>query len=799
MKRFYLVALLLIGTLPGFKALAQPNAARPNAARPEPCATMEMDSLLRARYPRMGSLQDFEKLLQVKIKEREVLQKSGRTNLETLTIPIIVHIVHNGEGVGQGTNLSAAQVQSQIETLNEDFRRKPGTPGYNTDPRGADIEIEFCLARLNQQGQTMAEPGIDRVNGSKANWNRNDIENILKPGTIWDPDKYFNVWVLNFSSSESLLGYAQFPSLSTLAGIPDNSPRNTDGVVIAYRSFGNALKGNFPIMQAPYNQGRTLTHETGHWLGLRHIWGDANCGNDFVDDTPPQASESRGCQVGRTSCGSVNMVENYMDYSDDACFNIFTKGQKARMRTVMDISPRRNTLAQSNLCGTQIAGPPRANFRAETQQILLGGQVKFFDLSTNFPNRWFWNFEGGTPANSTEQNPVVTYNRPGKFLVTLVAANSLGVSDTLKRQAYIEVLNVGLCAEKTNFNGTRTLIRDTTKIGYVSGQNGRKVMAISEYFDNPLGYTNLGGATLRFGKAFAKAGATSEEVVLVTVWNARGFQGGPGAILEEKRVPLRRILSDVANNRATDITFERQIPISGLPYHIGLQLAYDGDTVALFTTKNGESVKGTSWEQDATGEWDLFLRRTGLNIAHDITAKPGMKPSVLVSASAQFINPGESVTLQAKGASIYTWTPTTNLNTTLGPQVVARPNETITYTVRGTGADVCGDSTASAAIYVRNVQVLGNEPTRETLLQGTVRLSPNPTNGLVELTMKNELRGAVAVTVYSVNGVIMQQQQFRKDTDEVRFPLNVQRFMPGMYILEVGVGEFKVRKKLLKY
>ena len=688
MKRFYLVALLLSYGLFGFEALAQP----------EPCATMQMDSLLRARYPRMGSLQDFEKLLQVKIKEREALQKNSRINLETLTIPIIVHIVNNGEGIGQGTNLSAAQVQAQIETLNEDFRRKPGTPGFNTDPRGADIEIEFCLARLNQQGQTMAEPGIDRVNGSKASWNRNDIENILKPGTIWDPDKYFNVWVLNFSSSESLLGYAQFPSLSTLAGIPDNSPRNTDGVVIAYRAFGNSLKGNFPIMQAPYNQGRTLTHETGHWLGLRHIWGDANCGNDFVDDTPPQASESRGCQVGRTSCGAVNMVENYMDYSDDACFNIFTKGQKTRMRTVMDISPRRNTLAQSNLCGTQIAGPPRANFRAETQQILLGGQVKFFD-----------------------QNPVVTYNRPGKFLVTLVAANSLGVSDTLKRTAYIEVLNVGLCAEKTNFNGTRTLIRDTTKIGYVSGQNGRKVMAISEYFDNPLGYTNLGGATLRFGKAFAKAGATSEEVVLVTVWNARGFQGGPGAILEEKRVPLRRILSDVANNRATDITFERQIPISGLPYHIGLQLAYDGDTVALFTTKNGQSVKGTSWEQNAAGEWDLFLRRTGLNIAHDITAKPGMKPSVLVSASALFINPGEAVTLQAKGASIYTWTPTTNLNTTLGPQVVARPSETITYTVRGTGVDVCGDSTASAAIYVRNVQVLGSEPTRETLLERTVQ------------------------------------------------------------------------------
>ena len=788
MNRLYFLGLIFCCCFFGFEA----------AAQPEPCATMQMDSLLRAKYPGLGSLQDFEKHLQSKIKEREELRKSGRITLEVLTIPIIVHIVHNGEAVGTGRNLSQKQVEAQIRTLNEDFRREPGTPGFNNDPVGADIEIEFCLAKLDRQGQQMAEPGIDRINGARANWTRNDIENVLKPSSIWDPDKYYNIWVLDFDASAQLLGYAQFPSMSTLAGIPDNSPRNTDGVVVAYRSFGNALKGTFPVMQAPYNQGRTLTHETGHWLGLRHIWGDANCGNDFVDDTPPQASESRGCQIGRTSCGAVNMVQNYMDYSDDACFNIFTKGQKARMRTVMDISPRRNTLTTSNLCGTQIAGPPRANFRAETQQVLLGAQVKFFDLSSNFPNRWYWTFEGGTPTSSTEQNPTVVYNRPGKFRVTLAAANSLGVSDTLKREAYIEVLASGLCAEKTNFNGTRTLIRDTTRIGYVSGHNGRKVMAVSEQFDNPLGYTNLGGATLRFGRVFAEGGADTEDAVLVTVWNARGFQGGPGAILEEKAVPLRRIMADIAANRATDVTFERQVPLFGQGYHIGLQLTYNGDSVALYTTRNGQSVKGTSWEQNAAGEWDLFLRRTGLNIAHEITARPGMKPSVIVAASAQFINPGESVVLQANGASIYTWSPGTNLNTTLGPQVTARPGQTATYTVRGSGSDVCGDSTASSTIYVRNIQVLGNEPTRPTLLARTVVLSPNPNNGLVEIKLDNELRGSVQTTVYNLNGVAVRQETFRKEADQASHTLDIRRAAAGIYVVEVVVGELRVRKKILK-
>jgi len=263
-------------------------------------------------------------------------------------------------------------------------------------------------------------------------------------------------------------------------------------------------------------------------------------------------------------------------------------------------------------------------------------------------------------------------------------------------------------------------------------------------------------------------------------------------------VPLRRIIADIAANRATNITFERQIPLFGQGFHVGLQLTYDGDSVALFTTRNGQSVRGTSWEQNAQGEWDLFLRRTGLNIAHDITARPGMKPAVLVSASAQFINPGEAVTLQANGASIYTWSPATNLSTTLGPQVIARPSQTITYSVRGSGVDVCGDSTASASIYVRNIQVQSNEPTRQARLENTVQFSPNPNNGLVEIKLDNELRGTVQATVYNLNGVAVRQEIFQKDADQVSHTLDIRRSAAGLYVVEVSLGEFRHRKRILK-
>lgn len=763
-------------------------------ASSQPCATMEMDSLLRAKYPQMGSLNDFERELQKRISITRAQMASGRPSATVITIPIIVHIVHNGEAVGAGRNLSRAQVQSQIETINEDFRRKPGTRGFNTNPVGADIEIEFCPAIVDPQGRAMAEPGIDRINGNRATWTRDDIEGVLKPSTYWDPNKYYNIWVLEFGQpDQNLLGYAQFPSRSNLPGIPTEGPASTDGVVIAYRSFGNASKGTFPVMQAPYNLGRTLTHETGHWLGLRHIWGDTNCGDDFCGDTPPQASESRGCQIGRVSCGNTNMVENYMDYSDDACFNIFTRDQKARMRAVMDISPRRVSLLTANVCGTQVVARPVPNFRAESQRVLLGGQVRYSDLSGNFPTAWEWTFEGGTPATSTDQNPVVVYNQPGRFRVTLVAKNAVGASQPLVREQYIEVLSSGLCAELTNFNGTPTVLRETGGTGYVAGQNSRRTQAVSEFFQNELSYNNLAGAALRFGVAKAARGATSESVVTVTVWNGRGFQNGPGAVLERKDVPLRDILADVANNRPTLVTFERNVPLSGLPFHIGITLPYAaGDTVALVTTKNGESTFATSWRQNAQGTWLRYADSLGLNVAHNITARIGMKASVQVSSSALFINPGETVTLNARGASVFSWTGT-GLNTTLGPQVIAAPTQTTSYTVSGTGQDLC----STTAVVTVNVRAGAVTATPAPVEQNLV-ITPNPTDGQMMLSLSSPQRGALTLSVRSINGREIVRQKYQKTGEVFQQALDLRTAAGGMYIIEVVVDNTTFRQRVLK-
>ena len=271
---------------------------------------------------------------------------------QVLSIPVVVHVIHNGEPIGVGANISAAQVQAQIEVLNEDFRRRMGSNGFNDHPDGADCEIEFYLAPIGPNGASLPEPGIDRVNGGRNSWPkgflRNPIETEIKPTTIWPPNQYFNIWTVNFGGfvSRNLLGYAQFPSQSGLEGLnaSEGSPQ-TDGIVIGYKYFGSSQKGDFPDLIAPYDLGRTTTHEVGHWLGLRHIWGDGDCTvDDFCTDTPTADEPNQGCPNTSFSCGSANMFENYMDYTNDGCMNIFTLEQKQRMLQVLRNSPRRKEL-----------------------------------------------------------------------------------------------------------------------------------------------------------------------------------------------------------------------------------------------------------------------------------------------------------------------------------------------------------------------------------------------------------------------------------------------------------------------
>jgi PKD repeat protein len=526
-SRGFLLGVALFGMQPGFaqdsllphkkntkfgetviRKFGSPTTPADNIPHFDPahkCYTMEADVFLRQRNARIGTIDDFEQDLQKNIQVYKEKLRTSRTQAAIYTIPVVVHVIHNGEPVGTGPNITAAQVQSQIDVLNEDFRRKQGTPGFNNNPIGADIEIEFALALRGPDGTTLAEPGIHRVNMGKASWDKQeDLENTLKPKTIWDPEKYLNIWTAKLGGEkESSLGYAQFPIRSGLPGLDLSSyptGANTDGVLLNYLVFGRG--GNV----APQFTGRTATHEVGHYLGLRHIWGDDSGGcntDDFVADTPKTGDKHYGCAKGEDSCTDPgkDMVENYMDYSDDACVNIFTQDQKTRMRTVLEKCPRRKELLTSTVHIPVGGGnKPIADFTVSQTVACDGATIQFTDKSSDNTTGWAWEFfnsDGESLATFTNPNESITFTGAGTYGVRLIASNPTG-RDTIFFSNYITILSntdLAFPFEETMEGSTSTAFPDWIPYNpdgdrtwqFSEGNSSFGTGSRSIYFDNYSG------------------------------------------------------------------------------------------------------------------------------------------------------------------------------------------------------------------------------------------------------------------------------------------------------------------------
>lgn len=329
------------------------------------CLTVEVDQLIQNRQHTKAT-QDFETWLAPLVEKQKRAQNAQRDAAEIPRLPVVFHLIHDGPD--DEANLPAFLIEAQIAQLNHDFRKAVGTSGYNDHPSGADVEVEFFLADIDPFGNLMAEPGINRIDRNARGWTAppyiempnmqmdvSYVQGTIKAGTQWNPERYINVWVM--SLHHKVLGFAQSPSASGLEGLehdPFAEIAETDGIVISYHTVGSTDMPNpFPHPKSGYhstNMGRTLSHEMGHFFGLRHIWGDrlptdTECQTDYCDDTPFQigpSNPSKPCEEIATCDGSRDMVENYMDYSSDACVNVFTQDQKARMQAVLANSPRRN-------------------------------------------------------------------------------------------------------------------------------------------------------------------------------------------------------------------------------------------------------------------------------------------------------------------------------------------------------------------------------------------------------------------------------------------------------------------------
>lgn len=247
-----------------------------------------------------------------------------------IRVPVVVHVLY----YQASQNIPDAVIKEQIAILNRDFRRQNSDSVNTPDrfkPYAADAQIEFVLATADPMGRPTT--GIVRKPTTVQYWQMDDQIKYTKSGgdDAWDSRSYLNIWV---GDMRSLLGYAS----------PIGAPADKDGVVINFSAFGSKNASE------PYNMGRTAVHEVGHWLGLKHIWGDTYCGDDNVEDTPKQGNFTSGCPSGvRSTCegngASGDMYMNFMDFTNDACMNLFTKGQKERMRIMFeDGGPRASIL-----------------------------------------------------------------------------------------------------------------------------------------------------------------------------------------------------------------------------------------------------------------------------------------------------------------------------------------------------------------------------------------------------------------------------------------------------------------------
>ena len=283
------------------------------------CATMTVHRRLLDRDPNY-------RLRRERLEDLILARKRGRVGSRagTTTVPVVVHVVYRT----LSENISSEQVASQIDVLNEDFTKRnrdaESVPSVWRDAVG-DARIVFRLA--DRAPDSAVTSGITRTSTHFAAFGDDDAVKLAASGGAgaWPADRYLNIWVCHL---EDLLGYAQFPG----------GPAYTDGVVIDYRAFGTS-----GTAEAPFNLGRTATHEVGHWLNLFHIWGDdgAGCtGTDQVDDTPNQGGPNTGCpSFPHVTCNNGpegDMFVNFMDYVDDRCMVMFTAGQVERMHAALD-------------------------------------------------------------------------------------------------------------------------------------------------------------------------------------------------------------------------------------------------------------------------------------------------------------------------------------------------------------------------------------------------------------------------------------------------------------------------------
>lgn len=455
------------------------------------------------------------------------VNNTGNVQKSALTIPVVVHIIHDN-GIG---NISNEQVQSALDILNQDYNRQnpdtASTRNTATAPfrsQAGVMDVEFVLAKIDPNGN--CTNGIVRVNAPNLTYNTDDACKYAANGGSdqWNSDQYLNIWIVNSINSSgsvgTILGYAYYPY---------GGAGSEYGILMRHDTFGT-------IETANSSDGRTLTHEMGHALGLAHIFdqgchsNDCNQNGDYCCDTPPQAEANWSCSQTWNSCNQIpvnddygfdalDQIENYMSYN--ACQNMFSRDQAAIMQqNFIDIAFLANMVTPQNNAATGVFNPEilcKADFEAYNQKICVGDSIQFIDRTFFNPIGWMWSVSPGVEnvdweytasTNSMSQNPVIRFFTQGVYQITLESTDGVTTDTEIKSQ-YITILpSAHSLPYFEGFEGLSTFNNAT--YWFVDNFQNNNTFVV----DQTIGSTGSHSAKLM---NFGQSGSNSDELVSTAV------------------------------------------------------------------------------------------------------------------------------------------------------------------------------------------------------------------------------------------------------------------------------------------
>ena len=645
----------------------------------------------------------WESQYQQLIAQLKLDQANNRVN-SNYTIPVVIHIIHGGQAVGTFPNISTAQATSQISVLNADYggtglnsttypataftayATAAGLPAANKDANGrpkiSNFNISFCLATIDKNGATMATPGIDRVNFNtftlSASYTSKDpanaaynspttfqafIDGVVKPQTIWDPTKYMNIWTTDENASTGLLGFGTFPAASGLTGIPGGTGTSTtDGLWCWAKSFGNT-----GTLDPSYNKGRTATHEIGHWLGMRHIWGDGTCATDYCLDTPPAATSNYNAATypyNANTCTSPSgtnnttpngangeMFMNFMDYTPDATMYMFTEDQRTRAQAAMANGTYRKLLGTHGLCSTGSPTPAVAAF-SMTNTACNGAAVSVANNSTGSPSPTYtWSASPSTGVtfspNANSGAPSITFANNGSYVISLAAQ-----SGTTAVSSATAAITISTCtaptvcsATVTNVSASDTLYfgaagSDTVtpgcspKAGYVFGSNCYQDQEKAEFFASstysmvtPAPAWITGAVVVYYKNGTAGTVGTASRAVNLKMYNGSMAAGpSPTTAIATATANLGLIGAATATNNIGYLAGDPNVTLNSaiaVPYKYTFATPISAPAAGFFlsvavpTTAGDTAVIFNDFHAASNSSWELWSDNTwhDMNVA----------------------------------------------------------------------------------------------------------------------------------------------------------------------------------------